>query len=299
MKVANLIENNIVYGLFLFLIVILGFIVSLYVKLDAYLYLILIAINLFCPFILEGIFNKFFKNRSIEFIKKYIKVYNIFSSFAVFLTPIIFSMFYNSKIKLPLDITTFYLNILIIYSCSICYNDNILNRIRKEYKNSHERFITVVIIPFALMLIKHFNFTSFTKILVIQFSNYISISISFVVFCATLSLLAFTYCMVLNQKDDNEYTKFKEMRKNGVYLFKSTIFSIIFLFLLYSISYLQTFTFSIIDSIFSIDFAYAIFNSFLIILLAFFGSLTVYYLLIGIYLALKALGFENKRYELY
>lgn len=208
--------------------------------------------------------------------------------------PFLIGMQVNFDTKLPVESNVFYLKVLIIFALTICYNDNILRRLMMGYDESKIRMIfmagLLILLP---IVVKYIDILMFIKSIVFHFSDFLSISLSILVFCATLSLLAFTYCMVIEDKNEK-----KEMVKNGEDFFVATIFSVFSIMLLFLISYMQTFNVTIINSLFSINFIFGAIFLFLICLLLYMLLIALNYLIKGVYSSLKVLNFKVNSFKI-
>ena len=115
-----------------------------------------------------------------------------------------------------------------------------------------------------------------------------NIAIAFVVLCATLSALSFTYCSTIKNNDNKNYCK---MKKNGEGFFISTILSMISLIVIYIFSLMShvinltnIFRLTIIDFIFINIYAIAL------IFLVSLSIYVIYYMVVSSFSTLKILG---------
>lgn len=295
MKLEYLIKNIEIYCIFMLTLAILSFFCSVHIKCDCYFILfILILILSYSVFFLTIFYEKFFQNRDKYFLNKYIKFLKIIGFSSMLVMPFLIGMQVNFDTKLPVESNVFYLKVLIIFALTICYNDNILRRLMMGYDESKIRMIfmagLLILLP---IVVKYIDILMFIKSIVFHFSDFLSISLSILVFCATLSLLAFTYCMVIEDKNEK-----KEMVKNGEDFFVATIFSVFSIMLLFLISYMQTFNVTIINSLFSINFIFGAIFLFLICLLLYMLLIALNYLIKGVYSSLKVLNFKVNSFKI-
>ncbi|WP_303295161.1 hypothetical protein [Methanobrevibacter woesei] len=295
MKFEYLIKNKGIYCIFVLSLSILSFFCSAYIKCDCYFILnILILLLSFSVFFLTIFYEKFFQNRDKYFLNKYIKFLKIIGFLALIFLPFLIGLHVNFDTKLPVESNVFYLKVLLIFALTIVYNDNILNRLMMDYKESKSRLIFMIGSLILLPLAVHYMdiLLIVLESIIFYFSDFLSISLSILVFCATLSLLAFTYCMVIEDKNKKE-----EMLKNGEDFFVATIFSIFSLILLFLISYMQTFNVTAINSLFSINLIFGFIFLVLICSMLYILLITLNYLINGIYSSLKVLNFKVKSFK--
>ena len=147
----------------------------------------------------------------------------------------------------------------------------------------------------GLMAVVNFNFEVFTRIFNIIMGNvndFFILSLTIILLGATLSLLAFTYYMVL---DNNDASK-KEMKSIGEHFFISTLFAMFFLIIVFV--FVMYCTQSSILSLGNINFiepsSFIMVNLFaiLLFLLAYTLAISLRYLLGGIFASLNNLPFK-------
>lgn len=165
----------------------------------------------------------------------------------------------------------------------------------KEEDNLIYNGFLINLILVLFLLIFKFNFGIFTTIFNIvmdNINNFIILSLTVVLLGVTLSLVAFTYYMVL---DENDKVK-KEMKSIGEKFFISTLFSMFFLIIVFVLA--MYCTQSSILSLGNINFielsSFIMVNIFVISLFLFLYTLIISlkYLLTGIFASLNNLPFK-------
>ena len=160
--------------------------------------------------------------------------------------------------------------------------------------NSMYGFLINSILMLFIVVVK-FNFGVFTRIFNIIMSNinnFFILSLTIVLLGATLSLVAFTYYMIL----DNDDASKKEMKSIGEKFFISTLFSMFFLIIVFVLA--MYCTQSSILSLGNINFiepsSFIMVNIFVILLFLFLYTLIISlkYLLTGIFASLNNLPFK-------
>lgn len=282
-----------------YILINIGFLVSLlYPKglyLNSYLYPLIFLVLPYNCFFLQLIYDFFFKNRDDEFNKKFSKVYFIIG--------------YSSMISLPLllgfhtfnnfnhDLTFYYFIILISYSfvTSLIFNGQLKYRLLIKYPNNiNEKILQSLLLIGILMSIFILGspqiIISLTETLNLNLSEIgtlTNIAIAFVVLCATLSALSFTYRGTI-KKNNKNYCKIK---KNGEGYFISTIlsmFSLIFIYVASLMSRVINLT-----SLFRLNLMDYVFVNIYTISLIFLVGLSIYiiyYMIVSSVSTLKILG---------
>lgn len=160
--------------------------------------------------------------------------------------------------------------------------------------NSFYGFLINSIIVLFLLIFK-FNFGIFTAIFNIimgHINNFFILSLTVILLGATFSLVAFTYYMVLDDKDNSKF----EMRSIGEKFFISTLFAMFFLIIVFVIS--MYCTHSSILLLGNINFieksSFIMVNIFVILLFLFLYTLIISlkYLLTGVFSSLNNLPFK-------
>lgn len=146
-----------------------------------------------------------------------------------------FSIFYPGLNKTSLVDFTCY--IIIIFSLSVSFMYLLLYNWDNEnmIKNSaYGQIIYWFFLIFGVIFKLKYNvFINFFNIIVSHINDYFSLSLTIILLGATLSLLAFTYNMVLTNEEGE---KKENMKKNGEKFFIATLFSMLFLILIFLLS---------------------------------------------------------------
>lgn len=185
-------------------------------------------------------------------------------------------------------LTTFGVSIyalhLLLYDAD---NDNLM------YNSFYGFFINSVLALFVSIV--KFNFSVFTSIfnmIIGNIDDFFILSLTVILLGATLSLLAFTYNMVLDDNDDIK----KEMKSIGEKFFISTLFSMLFLTVVFFLSMYCAHT-SIL-SLGNINFisssSFIMVNIFVILLFLFLFtlSMSLMYLIMGVISSLNNLPYK-------
>lgn len=282
-----------------YILINIGFLVSLlYPKglyLNSYLYPLIFLVLPYSCFFLQLIYDYFFKNRDAKFNKKFSKVYFIIGYSSMILLPLLlgFHTFNNFK---P-DLTFYYFIILISYSfvTSLIFNGQLKYRLLIKYPNNiNEKILQSLLLIGILMSIFILgspqiiiSLTGTLNLNLSEIGTLTNIAIAFVVLCATLSALSFTYRGAI-QKNNKNYCKIK---KNGEGYFISTIlsmFSLIFIYVASLMSRLINLT-----SLFRLNLMDYIFINIYTISLIFLVGLSIYiiyYMIVSSVSTLKILG---------
>ena len=238
MNIKNIILKNKFYFPFIYILTIIGVILSNFYKINSPLYFVItIFILPYCGLDLIILHDKIFKDKNDKFQAKFIRFFEITVSITLILNTILMSFFYFS-FQFPLTGTTsnFILMILSAFALSLLLNNSIRKRLNVLDDNQIENtmnsellisFLGAIMIEILLVnnnLLKLIE--NLINIIITNLPDYATISLAIVMLCATLSVLSFTYTMVENQKD-----KYK-MNENGKGYFISTILSMCILSLI-------------------------------------------------------------------
>lgn len=168
-------------------------------------------------------------------------------------------------------------------------NDNLM------YNSFYGFFINSILVLFVSVIKFNFGvFTSIFNVVVGNIDNFFILSLTVILLGATLSLLAFTYNMVLDDNDDADVKK--EMKSIGEKFFISTLFSMLFLLVVFLLSMYCAHT-SIL-SLGNINFisssSFIMVNIFVILLFLFLFtlSMSLMNLIIGVISSLNNLPFK-------
>lgn len=238
MKFQEIILKNEFYFPFVYILTIIGVILSNFYKVSSPVYFVItIFILPYSCLYLVIIYNKFFENRSNEFTLKFIRFFKIVGVSALILNTILIGIFYFSfQFLLTGSTSNFILMILSAFVLSLTFNNtlrkrlNIFNDEKIENMMNSEfliSFLGLVVLYLILnnsYLLELLNFILY--IILLHLSDYSTISLAIVMLCATLSVLSFTYTMVEDQEDKDK------MNENGKGYFISTILSMIILLLI-------------------------------------------------------------------
>ena len=238
MKFQEIILKNEFYFPFVYILTIIGVILSNFYKVSSPVYFVItIFILPYSCLYLVIIYNKFFENRSNEFTLKFIRFFKFVGVSALILNTILIGIFYFSfQFLLTGSTSNFILMILSAFVLSLTFNNtlrkrlNIFNDEKIENMMNSEfliSFLGLVVLYLILnnsYLLELLNFILY--IILLHLSDYSTISLAIVMLCATLSVLSFTYTMVEDQEDKDK------MNENGKGYFISTILSMIILLLI-------------------------------------------------------------------
>ncbi|WP_296873861.1 hypothetical protein [uncultured Methanobrevibacter sp.] len=283
-----------------YILVNIGFIVSsLYPKglyLNSYIYPLIFVVLPYTCFFLQVIYDYFFQNSDEEFKKKFSIIYFIIGYSSMICLPLLlgFHTFNNFN---P-DLTFYYFVILISYSffASLVCNTQLKYRLLIKYPNNiNEKILQSLLLIGILMSIFILaspqiiiSLTNTLNLNLSEMGTLTNIAIAFVVLCATLSALSFTYCSTIKNNDNKNYCK---MKKNGEGFFISTILSMISLIVIYIFSLMShvinltnIFRLTIIDFIFINIYAIAL------IFLVSLSIYVIYYMVVSSFSTLKILG---------
>lgn len=252
MKFNEIILRNEFYFPFIYLLTIIGVILSNFYKVNSPVYFVItIFILPYSCLYLVIIYNKFFKNKSNEFTIKFIRFFKIVGISALILNTILMSIFYFSfQFLLTGTTSTFILMILSAFVLSLTFNNtlrkrlNIFNDEKIEYVMNSEFLISFLGLGMLYIILNNDYLLGLLNYLInailTHLPDYSTISLAIVMLCATLSVLSFTYTMVENQEDKDK------MNENGKGYFISTILSMIILLLILVSSKIKP---ALIDSI--------------------------------------------------
>ena len=238
MKFQEIILKNEFYFPFVYILTIIGVILSNFYKVSSPVYFVItIFILPYSCLYLVIIYNKFFENRSNEFTLKFIRFFKFVGVSALILNTILIGIFYFSfQFLLTGSTSNFILMILSAFVLSLTFNNtlrkrlNIFNDEKIENMMNSEfliSFLGLVVLYLILnnsYLLELLNFILY--IILLHLPDYSTISLAIVMLCATLSVLSFTYTMVEDQEDKDK------MNENGKGYFISTILSMIILLLI-------------------------------------------------------------------
>lgn len=161
------------------------------------------------------------------------------------------------------------------------------------YNSFYGSLINSILVLFLSVVKFNFGiFTTFFNIIMGNINNFFILSLTVVLLGATLSLVAFTYNMVLNDDDNVK----NEMKSVGEKFFISTLFSMFFLIIVFVLSMYCAYT-SIL-SLGNINFiessSFIMVNIFVILLFLFLYTLIISlkYLLMGVISSLNNLPFK-------
>ena len=238
MKFQEIILKNEFYFPFVYILTIIGVILSNFYKASSPVYFVItIFILPYSCLYLVIIYNKFFENRSNEFTLKFIRFFKFVGVSALILNTILIGIFYFSfQFLLTGSTSNFILMILSAFVLSLTFNNtlrkrlNIFNDEKIENMMNSEfliSFLGLVVLYLILnnsYLLELLNFILY--IILLHLPDYSTISLAIVMLCATLSVLSFTYTMVEDQEDKDK------MNENGKGYFISTILSMIILLLI-------------------------------------------------------------------
>ena len=238
MKFQEIILKNEFYFPFVYILTIIGVILSNFYKVSSPVYFVItIFILPYSCLYLVIIYNKFFENRSNEFTLKFIRFFKIVGVSALILNTILIGIFYFSfQFLLTGSTSNFILMILSAFVLSLTFNntlrkrlnifnvEKIENMMNSEFLISFLGLVVLYLILNNSYLLELLNFILY--IILLHLPDYSTISLAIVMLCATLSVLSFTYTMVEDQEDKDK------MNENGKGYFISTILSMIILLLI-------------------------------------------------------------------
>jgi len=288
-----LLRNNLYYFLVVYLLIIVGHILSINFKPNIF-YMFIINICQFFPIIFYHSYKKV--------LKKYIsnelfdKILFMTYMSLLLIIPLLNGYFYGSSLKISDKIDYYLVKIIISFFVSWMY----VGLIRKYYFSKNNKIGTEEYSLLLLMFVTFLQiiFTTFSNLIyvindllmkIIEDINYLNISIAIIMLCATLAMLSFSYYSFIN--DDLKKDKIKE---NGEGFFIATFLSVFSLISLYLFSIIkqQLNIMSIELNICSFEF---ILLNILIMIIIFFLITTIYalyYLLYGCISSLKILNFD-------
>ena len=238
MKFQEIILKNEFYFPFVYILTIIGVILSNFYKVSSPVYFVItIFILPYSCLYLVIIYNKFFENRSNEFTLKFIRFFKIVGVSALILNTILIGIFYFSfQFLLTGSTSNFILMILSAFVLSLTFNNtlrkrlNIFNDEKIENMMNSEFLISFLGLVVLYLILNNSYFLELLNfilyIILLHLSDYSTISLAIVMLCATLSVLSFTYTMVEDQEDKDK------MNENGKGYFISTILSMIILLLI-------------------------------------------------------------------
>ena len=238
MKFQEIILKNEFYFPFVYILTIIGVILSNFYKVSSPVYFVItIFILPYSCLYLVIIYNKFFENRSNEFTLKFIRFFKFVGVSALILNTILIGIFYFSfQFLLTGSTSNFILMILSAFVLSLTFNntlrkrlnifnvEKIENMMNSEFLISFLGLVVLYLILNNSYLLELLNFILY--IILLHLPDYSTISLAIVMLCATLSVLSFTYTMVEDQEDKDK------MNENGKGYFISTILSMIILLLI-------------------------------------------------------------------
>lgn len=238
MKFKDIILKNQFYFPFIYILTIIGVLISNFYKVNSPLYFAITTFILpFSCLYLVIIYDKFFKNKNKEFTIQFIRFFKITGIIALILNTILMSIFYFSfQFILIGTAPNLILMILSSFVLSLTFNNtlrkrlNISNDEKIEYTMNSESIISFLGLAVLYIILNNNKLLELVNKLINTILNnlpdYSTISLAIVMLCATLSVLSFTYTMVENQKDKDK------MNENGKGYFISTILSMTILLLI-------------------------------------------------------------------
>lgn len=238
MKFKDIILKNQFYFPFIYILTIIGVLISNFYKVNSPLYFTITTFILpFSCLYLVIIYDKFFKNKNKEFTIQFIRFFKITGIIALILNTILMSIFYFSfQFILIGTAPNLILMILSSFVLSLTFNNtlrkrlNISNDEKIEYTMNSESIISFLGLAVLYIILNNNKLLELVNKLINTILNnlpdYSTISLAIVMLCATLSVLSFTYTMVENQKDKDK------MNENGKGYFISTILSMTILLLI-------------------------------------------------------------------
>lgn len=165
---------------------------------------------------------------------------SIINNTSLLFLPIVSSIVYLNSYPY-LTIGNFFVSSILSFLISLSFafliiaNHDLINTGDPDFEKSRTLINFVVIgVTLVIFYFRGFISTNLSNLLLRLTSDlgiFITCALTFVLLCATLSLLAFTYILTIDIDK-----KKKIMQKNGEYFFSSTILSIISLILIFSIS---------------------------------------------------------------
>lgn len=238
MKFEEIILKNEFYFPFIYILTIIGVILSNFYKVDSPIYFIITIFLLpYSCLYLVIIYDKFLKNKSNEFTLKFIRFFKIVGVTALILNTILLSIFYFSfQFLLTGTTSNFILMILSAFVLSLTFNNtlrkrlNIFNDEKIEHVMNSEFLISFLGLGILYIILKNDYLLdaldNLINIILTHLPDYSTISLAIVMLCATLAVLSFTYTMVDNQEGKDK------MNENGKGYFISTIISMVILLLI-------------------------------------------------------------------
>lgn len=239
-RIRQIITKRLFYLPLVYIIVNIGFIISLLCPkelfFNIYVYILIFIVLPYSCFFLQRIHANFFQNKDDDFNKKFLKIYFTTGYSVMIFLPFLISFY--TFVNLKYDLTYYYFIILISYSfvTSLIFNNTLKYRLLIEYPENVNEIILQILLIFGIIISVFIiispniiiAITNMLNLTLSEMGTLTNIAIAFVVMCATLSALSFTYCSTL--KNNKNYCK---MKKNGEGYFISTILSMILLILIY------------------------------------------------------------------
>jgi hypothetical protein len=221
------------------------------------------------------------------------------NNFSLLFLPIVTSIAYTN-FNQEITLANFFVSSLVSFLISLSFafliiaNHELVTTGKNDFERSRVLLNLVVVgVIIIILFFRDWILINLPKLLgqiTSDISIFITIALTFVLLCATLSLLAFTYILTIDIDK-----KKKTMQKNGEYFFSSTILSIVTLILIFLISiYLKSTSLFINFNIILTPNEYlnaSLFVSLVIIsILTFFYSFV--YIIKGIYSSSKVLNIK-------
>lgn len=285
-NIKKILKNNIYYLIFSYILIILGFYISIFYKpinLKMILYFLILPLSLS-----DLILSYFDKIKPISY-----KTYKNIIIMSLVINTILIGFYYNISNCSIINFNTYFTTVFSSLIFALIVNETLrkIFLIEEQFKKQNILLIPIII-TYIIFLEGNLFISKILKDILSNLSNYFSISIAIIMLCATLSLLAFTYCMIL-EKDDG---KRQEMKENGEKYFISTIFSMISLVLVFITTIIEP-NIKIIDLLnlnISNILNFILVNFYMVIIL-FISILTlysIYFLIISSKSSLEILNFE-------
>ena len=276
-----LIHKKIYLIILIYILLILGIFFKYYLKLgsnDLLLFLVLIINSsfMFYKIICEDL-NKKLEDSSNKCIFNYKNLSKNLKIFLLSLISFLLGCFIPIDSGNLLDIVC---SILLGFALSLFTMYNVFFLNKKDKKFNLGILITFLFIIISLLLKFYFSdFISVTNLIMGYKSDYLILSLTFILLSATLSLLAFTYKMILKENDNNI------MKNNGENFFISTIFSGIFFICVFLLSafckFLKISSKTQMNILYWADFLEVFFFTFLLINCLFFAYFMLKFLIQG------------------
>lgn len=275
-----LIHKKIYLIILIYILLILGIFFKYYLKLgsnDLLLFLVLIINSyfMFYKIICEDL-NKKLEDSSNKCIFNYKNLSKNLKIFFLSLISFLLGCF------IPIDSVNLWdivCSILLGFALSLFTMYNVFFLNKKDKKFNLGILITFLFIIISLLLKFYFSdFISVTNLIMGYKNDYLILSLTFILLSATLSLLAFTYKMIL--ESDNNI-----MKNNGENFFISTIFSGIFFIFAFLLSafckFLKITSKTQMNLLYWADFLEVFFFTFLLINCLFFAYFMLKFLIQG------------------